>query len=301
MLEAAVESAMLQRMSAARYEIVVIDSASTDETQDVLRSLSLRWGERLRWDRTDQLGLSLARNRGLELARGEIVAFMDADAVAGPGWLDALLRVFADHPKAGVVGGAVCVLWDHPKPAWWRDCLDEVFNSYNPSNARVRLQYPKFPYGTNMAVRARAARDVGGFALSLGRQGRALMAGEDGELCLRLEHLGWEIWFSPAPDSVVHHRTKPERMSRRYILRRAIRHGRSQRQIERMHGVMSGIYPSWTRLLLLCASRVLTGTCDLGFLKFASFRFGYRLEESRRIVVPHGVSRGTSLKERVSQ
>jgi glycosyltransferase involved in cell wall biosynthesis len=277
-LAEAVGSVMAQRISAERYEVLVVDSASDDETPGILGELQARWGERLRWVREDQPGLSRARNRGLMEASGAVTAFIDADAVAEPDWLAAIVDVFRAFPGAGAVGGPVRVKWDHAQPTWWRRELDEVFNFYAPGETAMTLSYPRYPYGTNLAVRTDAAAALGGFANALGRQGRALLAGEDGEMCYRLEKAGWNVLFVPAPGGVVHHRTRADRLSRRFILKRAFRHGRSQRAIERMHGFDSGLYPSLLKLLGMCCGRAVTLRCGLPFLKFAMFRLGYRWE-----------------------
>jgi len=272
----AVESVMAQRLSADQYEVLVVDSASTDRTPELLCTLKARWGARLRWVREEESGLSRARNRGLAEADGTIVAFIDADAVADPGWLTAIVDAFHTQANVGAVGGPVNVKWDHDTPKWWRRELDEVFNHYSPCETAARLRYPRYPYGTNLAVRTEAAAALGGFSNGLGRRGRTLLAGEDGEMCLRLEKARWLIWFEPG--ATVHHRTKAERISKTYILRRAFRHGRSQRAIERMHSFDSGLYPSMWTLIGLLLSRVFTLRCTVLFMKFWLFRAGYRWE-----------------------
>lgn len=272
----AVESAMAQRMSADQYEVLVVDSASEDGTGQLLCSLGAKWGARMRWVRADQPGLSQARNCGLAEADGAIVAYLDADAVADPGWLSAIVDAFAADRACGAAGGPVHVRWDHDQPTWWRRELDEALNFYNPGASAMGLTYPKYPYGTNLAVRTEAAAALGGFAGGLGRRGRALLAGEDGEMCYRLERAGWSVQF--APDAVVHHRTKADRLTRRFILKRAYQHGRSQRAIECMHGFESGLYPSLGKLIGMLIGRIAMLRCGLPFLKYWLFRVGYRLE-----------------------
>lgn len=280
----AVDSAMAQKgIPADRFLVLVVDSASSDETPMVLALLKSRWGDRVRCVREDMAGLSRARNRGLREAAeagSDITAFIDADAIASPAWLASVLDAFASHETTGVVGGPVSVRWDHAPPRWWRRELDEVFNHFEPSAELTTLRYPKYPYGTNLAVRTRLALELGGFAEDLGRRGRALIAGEDGELCLRFERAGHHVLF--VPGAKVEHRTNSSRLHRRFIIRRAFRHGRSQRVIERMHGFDSRLYPSWPALLATIAGRIVTLRCDLPFMKYAAFRVGYRWEGVKR-------------------
>lgn len=283
---------MRQTLPERDYEVVVVDNASIDATGRVLWELQGRYGRRLRVCREQRTGLSHARNLALAVAGAPIVAFIDADAVADPGWHEGILAAFRQAGPVAVVGGPVRIPWDQPRPRWWSRRLDEALNAYEPGRHPMTLGYPRYPYGTNFALRVDAAGAVGGFATALGRCGRTLAAGEEGELCLRLAQAGWEIRF--APDVVVHHRTLPERLSRRYILRRAFHHGRSQSLIESMHGFKSGRYESWTKMLGMVTTKLLRLRCDLPFLKFVVFRVGYRYQRARtrRRDVPRGNGSG---------
>ena len=182
------------------------------------------------------------------------------------------------HERAGAIGGPVEIRWDHPRPDWWDERLGEALNAWHDGEDAGPLSYPRYPYGTNFAVRADAARSAGGFATALGRRGRRLIAGEEGELCLRLERAGWSIRYTP--DAVVHHRTAASRLRRRYILRRALQHGRSQRVVETMHGLESGRYLSWSGIAAKLVGRGVRLDWDLPFLKFILFRVGYQLQRS---------------------
>lgn len=271
-------SVMAQTLPADEYEVLVVDNNSTDETPHVLRELKERFGHRLRVFSETQQGLSHARNRALAEAAAPLVAFLDADAVAEECWLGSIAEVFDAHPRAGVVGGRIEVQWDAPKPRWWDDRLDEAMGRFSPSDRQTQLRYPRFPYGGNFAVRSEAIGEVGGFLPHLGRSGTGLLAGEEGELCLRMEQHGWEIHYTPA--APVHHRATGERLTRRFILRRAFSHGRSQYLMEARHGFESGLYLSRARVLSNLLANLIRVNWNLPYLKFICFRIGYHYQRT---------------------
>ena len=93
----------LNQAEACDSEVLVVDNASTDDTPAVLEGLSRRDGPRLRILREPELGLSLARNRGLAEAQGEVAVFLDDDAIPRRGWLESLLAAAPErqHDEVG--------------------------------------------------------------------------------------------------------------------------------------------------------------------------------------------------------
>lgn len=81
------------------YEIIIIDNASTDGTQDWLKTT----GYTYKLNKTN-LGVAGGRNQGIKLSKGEYICFIDNDSTVGEGWDSKLMEVFATRPKAGLVG-----------------------------------------------------------------------------------------------------------------------------------------------------------------------------------------------------
>jgi glycosyltransferase involved in cell wall biosynthesis len=98
-LPAAVESVLAQTV--ADWELLILDDGSTDDTPAAARPFLA--DRRVRYFRADKLGQPRAKNLGIGLARGEYVAFLDADDAWLPSKLEKQLAVFAAHPEAGVV------------------------------------------------------------------------------------------------------------------------------------------------------------------------------------------------------
>jgi GT2 family glycosyltransferase len=193
--------------------------------------------ERLRRDHPDlrvvestgPKGLSGARNTGIEVATGEILVFLDDDAVPRVDWLAALVAPFADATIAGV-GGHAEPAWERgERPAWFPRELDWVvgcsFSGQQQGDVRN-------PIGASMALRAAVLADVGGFATELGRIGTLPLGCEETELGIRVNRAGGRIVL--VADSVVDHFVPHARASVDYVVRRCWSEGISKAAVQRL-------------------------------------------------------------------
>ena len=191
-------------------------------------------------------GLSGARNTGVERATGDMVAFLDDDAVADPRWLDQLLAHYDDPATLGV-GGAARPVWPAARP----DTRPRLYPSA-AAHARGELDWvvgcsyhglPKTAapvrnlMGCNMSFRRSALTSTTGFSESLGRIGRTPLGCEETELCIRLRRIhgdGSYLMFDPS--ALVSHRVSPDRVRWRYLLARCYGEGVSKAAVATMVG-----------------------------------------------------------------
>ncbi|MBW6433731.1 glycosyltransferase [Actinoplanes hulinensis] len=209
--------AQLAALAAQRYdgvwEVLVVDNGSTDDTATV----ALRWAGRLpglRVIREDRLGVNYARNAGARVARGEILAFCDADDVATPSWLGELVAACAD---ADIAGGYL-------DQAALNSPRAQASRLANPTD-RLPLIMDWLPYATGacMAVRATVFDKLGGFDETYADGG-----GDDVELCLRAQFAGHTVAF--APGAVMRYRL---REGLRQIARQQFGYGRADARLFR--------------------------------------------------------------------
>ena len=177
----------LLRLDYPSFEVIVVDDGSTDETSAIARE----YGFQL--IRTENRGLASARNTGLAAARGEIVAYIDDDAYPDPHWLTYLAAAFMRTDHVGVGGPNLPPPGDGPIA----DCVANAPGG--PNHVLLSDQEAEHIPGCNMAFRRSALSAVGG----CDPQFRA--AGDDVDLCWRLQQRGGTLGFSPAA-MVWHHR-----------------------------------------------------------------------------------------------
>jgi GT2 family glycosyltransferase len=184
-------------------------------------------------------GLSGARNTGVGLARGEVVAFLDDDARAAPNWLERLLSAYTDEGIIGV-GGAIQPIWAEARPAWFPREFDWVVGcSYRGlplAQAPVRNLI-----GANMSLRRGVFAGVGGFSSEIGRVEKLPAGCEETELCIRARQ-HWPaavMLYNPAAE--VSHHVPAERASWRYFTSRCFGEGRSKAVVARLVGATAGL------------------------------------------------------------
>jgi glycosyltransferase involved in cell wall biosynthesis len=185
----------------SHFEVVVVDGPSVDGTAEMLRAFE----GRARIAACPEANLGLSRNIGLQLAAGDIVAFIDDDAIPPPVWLELLVARYADSHISAAGGPVFDVPLDRLE---WQICTCTRLGVPNTDSTGPieRYQGPDadpFAYlaGCNMSFRRSALREIGGF-------NSVLMYGyDDVDVCCRLIDAGHGIAYDD--DAVVRHHRAP--------------------------------------------------------------------------------------------
>ena len=187
-------------------------------------------------------GLSGARRSGAERSHGEVLAFIDDDAIADPDWLRHLASPYEDPDVLGV-GGLIEPLWERPAPSWWPAEFNWVVGCTYAGMpvARHRIRNP---IGANMSVRADVLERAGAFDPRLGRKpGGTLVAGaaEETEFCIRASRLHPGQYWIYEPQARVRHAVPPERATWRYFVHRCVVEGTAKALLARFAGADAGL------------------------------------------------------------
>ncbi len=177
------------RLDYPNFEVLVVDDGSSDATRAVTARFSA-----VRYHYQEHAGLSAARNRGADLAKGRIISYTDDDCEPDRDWLFWLARTY-DDPKVGAAGGP-----NLPPAA--RSLQAAVVGAAPGAPSHVLLGDLRAEHlpGCNLSVRREAFEQAGGF------RAQFTSAGDDVDFCWRVAEAGWELAFAPA--AIVWHRRR---------------------------------------------------------------------------------------------
>ncbi len=233
-LGGAIDSLLAQN-TAIGFEVIVVDNGSSDRTAEVVKQRLA--DPRLKYVFEPVLGLSVARNTGAVNASGEILAYLDDDAVASTSWLQILYSAYQENSKLAIAGGKVTLLWPEgtQPPRWLSPGLAGNLGAYDLGTTVIYIENPGLtPRGLNYSIRSSFLKEIGGFDTNLGRVGKNLLSNEELQMTELALKRGWQVAY--LPDALVAHNVSPERLNRSWFFSRGWWQGISECYREQLAG-----------------------------------------------------------------
>jgi len=263
------------------WELIVTDNNSTDAT----RSVCSEYAEilPLTYLFEPRQGKSLAINRAIDAARGQLVLITDDDVTPTSGWLRAFVAGANRHPAISFFGGPVRERFIQP-PAWFEPAVRGVTSFGQAWLGHEDTPYPPEhrPPGANMLIRRAAILETGiRYESDLGPRGKGRISGADKAFVEAFRRAGYEMMY--LADAVVEHRTYRRQMRLGSLKRRAFGQGRGQARLGRRFRSVLGV-PLWvlpriagnvTRLLIGCLEAPRRHRLEFQL----SFQLGYAYEK----------------------
>ncbi len=213
----AIRSALSQTMNRGEYEVLVVWNREDEPPRKEFP------GE-IRWIQEPTPGISHARNAGAGAARGEILLYMDDDAVSDKDLVRRMVETFRDYPDTAIVGGQIFLKVPKPRPEAFLVGRESLWSGYRVPYKRFRQvkESYAFPYGACFGIGKDALMELGGFPMNYGRVREDFGGGEETAVCFLALQRGWKIGIQPK--AWVEHRVEPRRFNREHI-RKTIRAG----------------------------------------------------------------------------
>jgi glycosyltransferase involved in cell wall biosynthesis len=196
-----------QSFSSDDYELIIVnndpdDNSVTKLVEETRCQFFKNREHKLKLVQCPFTGLSSARNAGISEASGQIVSFLDDDAIAKSDWLEQVWTAFKKYPQAGVVGGSITLEIPQPRPRWLKPRWEKFWSQFKPNYSEPTLvsEWWDFPWGANWSAKRTALLDIGGFRVNYGRQGSGFGGGEELVASSLIQRLGYEIVVNPSAE-----------------------------------------------------------------------------------------------------
>lgn len=232
LLKKTLTSVCSQTLAKDKFEVIVVDNGSTDNTKEVVEKFRAALPN-LSYVFEAKAGLHESRHRGLRESRNNILTFSDDDIEAFPTWLEGISETFQDD-SVGLVGGKNIPAYETTPPSWIDDIREGssadwyiTYFSLLDFGDEVKEIPPHFVFGCNFSIRKELLVTIGGFHPD-GMPASMLKYRGDGETFVaeQVEKLGYRTIYNPKAS--VKHWVPASRLNIDYLKKRAYAEGITQ-------------------------------------------------------------------------
>lgn len=212
------------------YEIVLVDNNCTDDTEAECQRFQNDYPNIIfRSVKESHQGLSYARNCGIREAQGDILVYVDDDALVNKAYLQTYADFFATHPDIDAAGGPIIPKYESAEPSWMSHYTKMLLTGYKYNGDKVKeFASNDYPGGGNAAYRASVFDKVGLFNVELGRKGDSLAASEEKDIFDKMKAMGMRIYY--LPNAILFHLIPDRKLTEDYFNQVSYGIGQSERQ-----------------------------------------------------------------------
>lgn len=224
------ESIAANDLPKERYEIVLVDNNCTDNTRGVCNAFAKAHKDvQFNYCVETEQGLSAARNKAIKEAKGDVLVYVDDDALVDTWYLRTVAEYMSAHPEISAIGGPIIPLYETSEPKWMTRFTKELLCGYLYFGDKERT-FPgeRYPGGGNAAYRAEVFKQVGFFNTNLGRKGDGLMGSEEKDIFDKMKSQGMRFMY--LPKMILHHIIPQKKLERDYFDRLTYQIGKSEQQ-----------------------------------------------------------------------
>ncbi len=217
----ALESLIPQTASKDEYEIVVVDNNSTDGTSQIIQNFKQKYPDyHIQTTVETNQGLSFARNKGIELAKGEIISFIDDDAIAREDFVEKIITNTQAFPNHYAFGGKVLPKYENGEtPEWMSPYIERIISIVDMGD-KIKSFGKTYPVGCNMFFRKEIFDKIGNFNT------RLRLRSDDKYIFMKIKEAGYEVLYFP--DVVVQHFIDTFRTTQEYVVKVSRLNGKSE-------------------------------------------------------------------------
>lgn len=209
-----------ERIEELNWDVVVIDNNSSDDTKNVVQSITQHSKLNIRYIFEEKQGTSYARNRGINDTDSLYLAFIDDDILVSPMWLYHIYQPISQQ-NYDVIAGRIHLDQIQKLPKWITPTMYGFLGYQDFGETPIQLSGDRqFPFAGNMAFNRRVIDLVGYFNTRIGRKGSgtkgdAMFKGAEAEFFQRLAKAGGTFFY--APGAIVHHQILPFQLKKSYF------------------------------------------------------------------------------------
>lgn len=247
-----------------QYEIILVNNNCSDNTIAECQRFRTDYPhiDMKEFVETNQ-GLSYARNRGIRESSGDILVYVDDDALVNKAYLRTYADFFNTHPNIDAAGGPIIPKYETSEPSWMSHFTKCLITGYKYNGNKIK-EFAKndFPGGGNAGYRSHVFEKVGLFNVDLGRKGDSLVGAEEKDIFDKMTSLGMRFFY--LPNAILYHLIPEKKLSKEYFDKLTYSIGKSERI--RTLAISKKKYAKrllselvkWCASLVLCAGHIIS-------------------------------------------